>query len=88
MATLPEKLSRAKAWSRLLFGIIPEQDLRAVFEAAFVNHTGTFPINAYDLKDAWEEFDEQRRSRLDHEAWERRQQEIWDKEFGEGRDDH
>ena len=56
-ATLPEKMSRAEVWARLLFGIIPANELQIAFDRAFAKHTTPFPVNAYDVKLAWESFD-------------------------------
>jgi hypothetical protein len=49
-----EKLLRAETWSRALFGVIPEDALEKSFQRAFRDHTGSFAISAYELKDAYE----------------------------------
>jgi hypothetical protein len=51
--TLAEKMITADVWARLLFATIPESRLQDCFDLAFRNHTSTFPVNAYDLKNAW-----------------------------------
>lgn len=51
---MAEKVSRAEVWARHLFGIIPEDRLQECFYRAFeTRHSGGFPVNAYDLNDAW-----------------------------------
>jgi hypothetical protein len=49
-----EKLARAETWSRGLFGVIPEGALQKSFDRAFRDHSGSFAVSAYDLKDAYE----------------------------------
>ena len=34
-------------------GLVPENDLQRSFDHAFRIHTGSFPVSAYDLKDAY-----------------------------------
>lgn len=34
-------------------GHIPECDLQSAFDRAFTDHDSTFPLNAYELKDAY-----------------------------------
>ena len=34
-------------------GIIPEGELQRSFDHAFKVHTGSFPVSAYDMKDAY-----------------------------------
>lgn len=51
--TIEEEMAKAKDWSLLLFGIIPTSRLRNAFELAFRNHQSTYPVNGYDLKNAW-----------------------------------
>lgn len=53
--TLAEKMDRAEVWARLLSGIVPEERLQECFDRAFRQHKSSFPVNAYDLKAAWEE---------------------------------
>lgn len=53
-ATLEEEMTRAKVWSDTLFGVVPANKLRAAFDHAFRTHDSTFPINAYEIKAAWE----------------------------------
>lgn len=55
MPTDAEKMSRAEAWARHLFGLIPEQMLQKSFDRAFRKHSGSYQVTAYDLKDAYEE---------------------------------
>ena len=52
--TMAEKTECAEIWSRLLFPVIPEDRLQECFDIAFRNHTSPFPVNAIDLKRAWE----------------------------------
>ena len=53
-APMEAKEQRAKVWTELLFEIIPTLRLRDAFERAFSEHESTFPVNAYDIKAAWE----------------------------------
>jgi hypothetical protein len=55
--TPAEKLSAAKTWSRVLFGVIPEHRLQETFDATFAAHNSPFPISAYDLKTKWQEIE-------------------------------
>lgn len=52
--TTAEKLARTETWSRVLFGIVPETRLRDAFDRAFRDHNSPFPVNAYEIKTAWE----------------------------------
>ena len=56
-ATDAEKLARADVWARVLFGIIPEHRLQDAFDLAFQKHDSSFPVNAYDIKLAWEQIE-------------------------------
>ncbi len=53
-----EKLVKAKSWARILEDIIPEVRLPDVFKHAFELHRSSFPINHYDMKNAWYEIKE------------------------------
>ena len=53
-ATDAEKTVRAEAWARVLFGVIPENRLPDAFDRAFQLHDSSFPVNAYEIKLAWE----------------------------------
>lgn len=53
-ATFAEKAARADTWARVLFGIVPEDRLQNAFDRAFRDHDSSFPVNAYDIKTAWE----------------------------------
>lgn len=55
MLTEPELLVRARDWSEELHGIVPMEALNASMKRAFENHKSTFPLNAYDLKNAYAE---------------------------------
>lgn len=52
---LAEVLVKAKVWSELLCRIVPESRLQECFDLAFRRHESSYPVNAYDLKRAWEE---------------------------------
>lgn len=67
---MAEKVSRAETWSRHLWGIIPEDRLRACFDRAFKDHQKGFPVNAYDLNDAWNaiQTEETEKAKADREA--------------------
>lgn len=52
-ATIPEKMKRTKTWARLLFGIVPEEFLQESFDIAFDLHRSEFPVNAYEIKNAY-----------------------------------
>lgn len=52
--TEPELLVRARDWAEILFPIVPIDHLSETVRTAFENHKGAFPINAYDIKDAYE----------------------------------
>lgn len=50
-----ELLIRARDWSEVLWQIIPEERLADAFNRAAKDHSGSFPISAYDIKNAfWE----------------------------------
>lgn len=53
-ATFEEEMTRAKVWSDLLFEIVPENRLNDAFRRAFRDHDSSFPVNAYEIKAAWE----------------------------------
>lgn len=53
-----ERVVKAKSWTRMLEDIIPVLRLQDALDHAFKNHTSTFPINHYDLKNAWCEIKE------------------------------
>lgn len=57
--TLAEKASRADVWTRLLFGVVPEERLQDAFDRAFRQAKSNFPVNAYDLKLAWEQIEKE-----------------------------
>jgi hypothetical protein len=52
--TKAEKGKIADVWMRILSEIIPEERLQDCFDHAFAVHKSNFPVNAYDLKNAWE----------------------------------
>lgn len=58
-ATLEEQMQRANVWTDLLIDIVPENRLQDVFRKAFRDHKSSFPINAYELKDAWDQINQQ-----------------------------
>jgi hypothetical protein len=45
---------RAAIWAETVFGIIPENRLITAFRRATADHNSTFPMNAYDLKNAFD----------------------------------
>jgi hypothetical protein len=53
--TTAEKLAMAKVWSKMLFDEIPLKDLQNAFDLAVKKHQSNFMINAYDLKNAYQE---------------------------------
>lgn len=50
---------KAVDWTNSLIKIIPENRLWEAFDAADLNHPGSFPINYYELKTAYEQILEQ-----------------------------
>ena len=66
-APMEAKEQRAKVWTELLFEIIPTLRLRDAFERAFSEHESTFPVNAYDIKAAWERIKADERAARDEE---------------------
>jgi hypothetical protein len=60
--TETEQGERAKTWTELLFGIIPHDRLTDAYQRAFRDHQGLFPINAPELKAAWENIDREERN--------------------------
>ena len=52
--SISEKLSTAQTWARILEPVVPLERLQESFDLAFENHRSTFPVNAYDIKQAWE----------------------------------
>lgn len=72
--TAAEKMRVAKTWSRILFEIIPEERLMDTFEFAFQNHQTSFPVNAYDMKTAWNELQEIERAQIIENAQQSREQ--------------
>lgn len=55
-----ERVVKAKSWTRMLEDIIPVLDLQDALDYAFKNHASTFPINHYDLKNAYTEIKEKK----------------------------
>lgn len=58
--TMAEKASRTETWTRLLFGLIPEHELQTAFDQAFRAHASTFPVNAYEIKQSYEQIKQDR----------------------------
>jgi hypothetical protein len=56
-ATIEEELARAENWSGLLIDIIPVNRLNDCFKRAFRDKPNDFPVNAYDLKNAWQKIE-------------------------------
>jgi hypothetical protein len=52
-STLAEEIARADVWTRLLFGLVPVDRLQQCFDRAFRDKSDTFPVNAYEVKNAW-----------------------------------
>lgn len=52
---------RASDWAEVLFGIIPEADLIPAFQRAVKDHQSTFPVSAYEVKEAFKKVDSERR---------------------------
>lgn len=52
--TIEEEMLRAATWTDLLVDIIPPERLQDSFKKAFAEHDTAFPINAYEIKLAWE----------------------------------
>jgi hypothetical protein len=59
-ATIEEELARAENWSGLLIDIIPVNRLNDCFKRAFRDKPNDFPVNAYDLKNAWQKIEARR----------------------------
>lgn len=51
--TEPQMAQRAMDWQDAFEGIIPMDRLTDALSAARKAHTGSFPINAYEVLDAW-----------------------------------
>jgi hypothetical protein len=60
-ATIEEELARAENWSGLLIDIIPVNRLNDCFKRAFRDKPNDFPVNAYDLKNAWQKIEARRK---------------------------
>ena len=57
--TTPEQKAKiADVWTRKFFGIIPEVRLPDVFELASSLHTSEYPVNAYEMQNAWTQIQE------------------------------
>lgn len=54
-------MQRANVWTDLLRDVVPEDRLQDAFRVAFQTHDSTFPINAYEVKLAWEALDRSER---------------------------
>lgn len=52
--TLEQIMARTAIWSRLLFGIVPAERFQHTFDRAFRDKPTNFPVDAYDLKNAWQ----------------------------------
>lgn len=50
-----EKTATAKIWARLLRPIIPADRLMDTFDECFAEHDNSRALNAYDLKNKWQE---------------------------------
>jgi hypothetical protein len=46
---------RAKNWMDVLEGVVPLGELDAAYRQAFKKHASNFPINAFDIKNAYNE---------------------------------
>ncbi len=44
---------RAMDWQDALEGIVPVNKLQDAFKAALQTHTGSFPVNAFEVIEAW-----------------------------------
>lgn len=77
MPTDTEKATRCEAWARALMGNVPEGDLQRSFDHAFANHDSNFPVNAYDIIQAYRAmcYAEQERRRKEQVEFLRRQEE-------------
>jgi len=62
-ASLADKAARADIWARVLFGLIPAHRLQDAFDRAFAEHESVFPVNAYEIKAAWEKIRSEDRER-------------------------
>lgn len=51
----PEKVAMAHVWTETLIEIIPIDELQNAFKKAIELHKGEYPLNAFSLKNAWEE---------------------------------
>jgi hypothetical protein len=60
--SLAEITSTAKVWARILQNIIPEERLQECLDFAIAVHESAFPVNAYDLKNAWKQIQEMERA--------------------------
>jgi hypothetical protein len=47
-------MSRAETWSRLLHNVVPVERVQEAFDRAFADHSSEFPVNAYEIKAAWD----------------------------------
>lgn len=45
---------RAAAWAEALFLTVPENRMRDAYDRAVRDHSSTFPINAFEIKIAWD----------------------------------
>jgi hypothetical protein len=45
---------RTKDWAEFLFPIVPENMLQQSFQRAIYDHSGSFPLNFYEVKDAYQ----------------------------------
>jgi hypothetical protein len=56
----PEWESKAKTWAEALWGVVPEEDLTAVWLRAIRNHRSTFPVSQAELLTAWDAIERER----------------------------
>jgi hypothetical protein len=59
---------RAKDWCELLEAVIPEERLMDSFMRAARDHASAFPVNAYEIQDAWKNIQAEEQARRETEA--------------------
>ena len=62
--TTEEKLVKAKEWSRLLFGVVPENKLQECFDHARKTHNSPFAISAYEIEQSFREIQTKEREEI------------------------
>lgn len=63
-----ERMQKARVWQRLLQPIVPEIRLPDAFDRAYKDHSSNYPINSYEIKNAWQKIEAEERAESERRA--------------------